>query len=52
MIIDTCPTCHQIVDDEDFFSTHFNGFGAAHINADRHAQTCNDENCGECNPSA
>ena len=24
----------------------------AHINSDIHAQTCDDENCDECNPSA
>ncbi len=48
MIINTCPTCHQIVDEEDMPLT----IEQAHINSDIHAQTCDDENCDECNPSA
>ena len=75
MIINTCPTCHQIVDEEDMelcinCEQPLNKYGTcdecnfemnypiatsiekAHIDADRHAQTCDDENCDECNPSA
>ena len=83
MIIDTCPTCHQIVDEEDMPTTTVVArsisikqttphtfddanldtwcrchnltraeIEQAHINSDIHAQTCDDENCDECNPSA
>ena len=44
MIIDTCPTCHQIVDEEEMPLT----IEQAHIDADDHARRCDDENCGWC----
>jgi len=48
MIIDTCPTCHQIVDEDDMPLT----IEQAHIDSDEHARTCDAENCNDCNPSA
>ncbi len=44
MIIDTCPTCHQIIDEGDMPLT----IEQAHIDSDEHARRCDDENCNEC----